>query len=101
MLTHFCTRKPVYVVFGDRCRSYLLHFHRWAREQRITRKLRLDRSRGASRHAQYSDPYSYVGNHGAWADGRKVLQAKPSLEYIVNELLEIREEAMTGKRRNE
>lgn len=89
----------MYVAFGDRCRSHLLHFHRWAREKHITRKLRLDRSRSSSLRQPYHDPYSYLGEHPAWADGQKVLRVQENLEYVAHELDALRQEKMTGKRR--
>ncbi|KAJ8654941.1 hypothetical protein O0I10_009337 [Lichtheimia ornata] len=94
-------RKPVYIAFGDRCRSHLLHFQRWAREKHITRKLRLDKSRAASRKKQVdhsTDPFSYLGNHAAWADGRRVLEIPNTLEHVVEELESKRMEKITGKR---
>ncbi|KAG2217361.1 hypothetical protein INT45_012231, partial [Circinella minor] len=96
-------RKPVYIVFGDRCRQHLSRFHRWARENRITRKLRLDRGRGASQKQQHHayDPFSYLGNHGPWADGLKLVDNENTLEHIKHEVTELRQERVTGKRRKD
>ncbi|KAI9496175.1 mitochondrial fission ELM1-domain-containing protein [Zychaea mexicana] len=101
-------RKPVYVAFGDRCRQHLLRFHRWARDNRITRKLRLDRGRGASRKQQQQqqhhplyDPYSYLGNHGPWANGHQLVENEAALEHVQYEVTELRQERVTGKRRKD
>ncbi|KAI9267877.1 mitochondrial fission ELM1-domain-containing protein [Phascolomyces articulosus] len=96
-------RKPVYIVFGDRCRQHLLRFHRWARDNRITRKLRLDRGRGASHKQQHHayDPLSYLGHHGSWADGYHLVKNQDTLDYIKQEVTELRQERVTGKRRKD
>lgn len=67
----------------------------------MTRKLRLDKSRAASRKKQVdhsTDPFSYLGNHAAWADGRRVLEIPNTLEQVVQELESKRMEKVTGKR---
>ena len=96
-------RKPVYIVFGDRCRQHLLRFHRWARDNRITRKLRLDRGRGASHKQQHHayDPFSYLGNHGPWADALKLVDNEAALDHVKHEVTELRQERVTGKRRKD
>ncbi|KAG0183363.1 hypothetical protein DFQ28_008855 [Apophysomyces sp. BC1034] len=91
-------RKPVYIAFGGRCRSYLLHFQRWARESRLTRKLRLDRT---PRLQPDVDPYSYLGKHLPWADGWRVLEVDSTMAHVGHEIQAIRSEKVTGKRRKD
>ncbi|KAF7720896.1 hypothetical protein EC973_005797 [Apophysomyces ossiformis] len=91
-------RKPVYVAFGGRCRSYLQHFHQWARESRLTRKLRLDRT---PRLQAGIDPYSYLGKHMPWNDGWRALDVDSTMTHVKNEIEAMRYEKVTGKRRKD
>ncbi|ORZ02695.1 mitochondrial fission ELM1-domain-containing protein [Syncephalastrum racemosum] len=88
--------KPVYIAFGDRCRAYLQHFQRWARDHRLTRKLRLSKTA-----TKAQDVYSYLGTHPAWQDGQRLVEVQETLDYVVHELEALRGEKSTGKRRKD
>ncbi|KAI8368260.1 mitochondrial fission ELM1-domain-containing protein, partial [Radiomyces spectabilis] len=91
-------RKPVYTVFAGRCRSYLLQFHHWCRENQITRKLRLERKIfGHGRHG--GDPYSYLGHHEPWGDSQRILRSHDMTNKVKAKIEELHEEMVTGKRR--
>ncbi|SAM04100.1 hypothetical protein [Absidia glauca] len=96
-------RKPVYVTFGGQCRGHLLQFQRWLRDQRLTRKLRLDRKHKPSHHPKQQplvDPYSYLGHHPSFAVAAKVF-APATMDHVIHELETIRQEKITGKRRQD
>ncbi|KAK4520661.1 uncharacterized protein ATC70_006539 [Mucor velutinosus] len=88
--------KPVYVTFGGQCRSYLSHFYRWIYDAHLARKLRLERHNHRS---TVEDAYSYLGNHVTWGNAAKVFQMKHTMSYVKSEIVEIRAEKVTGKRR--
>lgn len=99
----FSYRKPVYVTFGGQCRGHLLQFQRWLRDQRLTRKLRLDRKHKPSHHQKQPplvDPYSYLGHHPSFAIAAKVF-APATMDHVIHELETIRQEKITGKRRQD
>ncbi|RCI06919.1 hypothetical protein CU098_013576 [Rhizopus stolonifer] len=89
--------KPVYLTFGGNSRSYLLHFYRWILDNNLARKLRMDR--GKYRSSQVQDEYSYLGHHASWGNANKVFQMENTMTFVTNEIQAIRDEAITGKRR--
>ncbi|KAJ2960792.1 hypothetical protein NQZ79_g3824 [Umbelopsis isabellina] len=83
-------RKPVYIAFQDRCSGHLLQIHRWLRESSLTRKLRLNRMRSGLQ-TESSDPFSYLGNHKPWGDGRKALDLESVWRKVVDTLESLEE----------
>lgn len=96
-------RKPIYIAFGGYCTGHLAHFHRWLRDQRLTRKLRLDRKSSSSTILSTSkeniDSFSYLGQHPPFSIASKVLQSHSILSHVKNEIESTRDEKLTGKRR--
>ncbi|CAO3615213.1 unnamed protein product [Cunninghamella echinulata] len=91
-------KKPIYTAFGGYCTGHLAHFHRWLRDQRLTRKLRLDR-KASSNSKENNDPFSYLGQHPPFSIASKVLQSQSILSHVKNEIETTRDEKLTGKRR--
>ncbi|CAO3617989.1 unnamed protein product [Cunninghamella blakesleeana] len=96
-------KKPIYIAFGGYCTGHLVHFHRWLRDQRLTRKLRLDRKTSspliASTSKENKDTFSYLGHHPPFSIASKVLQSHSILSHVKNEIETTRDEKLTGKRR--
>jgi hypothetical protein len=65
--------------------------------------LRLDRKHKPSHHPKQQplvDPYSYLGHHPSFAIAAKVF-APATMDHVIHELETIRQEKITGKRRQD
>ncbi|KAI8072903.1 mitochondrial fission ELM1-domain-containing protein [Gongronella butleri] len=90
-------RKPVYVAFGGQCRGYLQQWQQWLREQRLTRRLRIDRQRRKNVKPD-TDVYSYLGPHPPFADATKVLETPAIVDRVKQLVTDAFQEKHTGKR---